>query len=366
MNLVDKLTALKGLFLDMLLQRTGVHPSLIAELRAKGTACSNPFRKAKIAELKKGEPKEGDDEGDPDEPPEDDDEDIDSKFEGRDGVKIYGIIISEEWAWLFRLFKIECCTAESVRRDLKKRVGDSDTCTLYIDSFGGSVIEAGKIRSALDEWRGKKDGRAITARVEGAAISAAASIMLIGDKITADSQSIIGLHVPIVDCYGSAETHRKTAAFLDSILDAECRLIAKRMKMRPKAIAQKMYEGLDEVWWMAAHEAKKGGLVDSVIGMDDDEPDDDDEPGEDDPAPDDNPAPGEGDDKGKPEMKGKGKPEAKNEPPENSPEGKPKGEEPDETPAPDDDPEGGEKKGKQENDDPANRNKARISAILDN
>ena len=312
MNLIDKLTALKGIFLDMLLQKTGVHPVFIAELRAQGSACSNPFRKKKLAEVN-GEPQEGDgDEGDgDDEPMPDDDDDIDSKYEARDGVKIYGVILSEQYAWLFRLFKVECCTAEQVRRDLKKRV-TGNTATLYIDSFGGSVIEAGKIRSALAEWRDAEKGRTIVSRIEGAAISAAASIMVIGDTITADSQCLIGLHVPIVDAYGSAETHRKTAALLDSILDAECRLFAKRMKMRPAGIAAKMREGLDEVWWMAAHEAQKGGLVDSVIGLDGDEGDGDDGDGNDDPPPDDNgdPAPQDGEegdkdkDKDDPDMDG--------------------------------------------------------------
>ena len=326
MNLLEKLTALKGVFLDMLLRKAGVHPMFIDELKARGAAMSDPFRKKKLNELKTGEPKEGEGEDMPDD---DEPETFGPKYQERDGVKIYGVIVDEDWAWIMRWFGIEATSAESVRADIKNKV-KGKTCTLYIDSFGGSVIEAGKIRSALDEWRAAEKGRSVVSRVEGAAISAAAAIMVIGDNISADSQSLIGLHVPLLDTFSSsATTHRKAAEMLDSILDAECKLFARRMKMRANAIAAKMQAGLDEVWWMAAHEAQKAGLVDSVIGLDGGEDDDEDTPPDENPDgdPDADPAPegdgdeggGDNDDKDDPSMKG-GENDPSGEPPVETPE----------------------------------------------
>ena len=308
MNFLAKFSSLKGVFLSLLLTKSELHPNFVDEIKARGAACPSMVKlDIKRARLEETDPEsnddpeavaddpaaagndpeanDGDDEGDEDNADPGPDENslmYDPRYEKRNGVKIYGIIISEDWAWLFRLMKIEAVSAESVRRDLNKRV-KGDTCTLYIDSFGGSVIEAGKIRSALAEWRDAKSGRQIVARVEGAAISAGASVMVIANSITMDSQSLIGLHVPILGLQGSAETHRRAAGLLDSILDAECRLFAKRMRMKPANIAARMKAGLDEIWWMAAHEAKSAGLCDDVIGLDGDS-DGDDDPDEDEPT----------------------------------------------------------------------------------
>lgn len=290
--------ALKGMFLGFLLQRTGIHPSLHAKILEKNGLCPDAVIDGEEPVDKKDEPAKGkadapeanEEDEESAEPEEDGNSEFDNlspNFEHRAGVKVHGIIVGEEDAWVYKFMKMETCTAESVRRDLKKRV-TGDIATVFIDSPGGSVTEAAKIRLAIDEWARAKKGRKVLVRVEGWAVSAAADVMFIAtnENITMDAASIIGLHVPVVGTQGSARSHRKTAETLDKVLEAGARLYAPRMGMKPAKIIENMYNGEFEVWWIMAHDARKQIKGLQVVGfdaMDEDDPEEmpeDDDPSE--------------------------------------------------------------------------------------
>ncbi len=84
--------------------------------------------------------------------------------------------------------------------------------TIYINSPGGSVMDATAIYNAL-----QRHDRPVSVIVDGWALSAASLIAMAGQTLTMGSGSLLMLHNPSTAVFGNAADHRKVADVLDTV-----------------------------------------------------------------------------------------------------------------------------------------------------
>jgi ATP-dependent protease ClpP protease subunit len=84
--------------------------------------------------------------------------------------------------------------------------------TLYINSPGGSVMDATAIYNAL-----QRHDRPVNIIVDGWALSAASLIAMAGQTLTMGSGSLLMLHNPSTAVFGNAADHRKVADVLETV-----------------------------------------------------------------------------------------------------------------------------------------------------
>lgn len=132
----------------------------------------------------------------------------------------------------------------------------ADAINVYINSPGGSVMDANVIYAALQRHPAK-----VNVIVDGWALSAASLIAMAGDTISMGQRSMMMLHNPHTAVAGGATELRKTADVLDKIkggmLDA--------YRQRMKGTADEISTILDAETWFSADEAVAAGLADGIV-----------------------------------------------------------------------------------------------------
>jgi len=104
----------------------------------------------------------------------------------------------------------ESVTARALVAELAALTGKA--LTVYINSPGGSVMDAAAIYSAL-----KRHNMPVSIIVDGWALSAASLIAMAGQSLTMGVASLLMLHNPSAVAYGNADDLRKTADALDAV-----------------------------------------------------------------------------------------------------------------------------------------------------
>lgn len=104
----------------------------------------------------------------------------------------------------------ESVTARALVAELAALTGQA--LTVYINSPGGSVMDAAAIYSALS-----RHTMPVSIIVDGWALSAASLIAMAGQSLTMGAASLLMLHNPSSLAYGNAADLRKTAESLDAV-----------------------------------------------------------------------------------------------------------------------------------------------------
>lgn len=134
---------------------------------------------------------------------------------------------------------------------------DSDTITLRINSYGGSVPDGLAIYNAL-----KRHPAAIDVQVDGVAISCAGYIAMAGDTLTMAENAMLMIHAPWGIAIGNAVELRDQADMLDKYAAAMATSYASKSgKSREECMAL-LSDGKDH--WFTADEASAEGFCDSV------------------------------------------------------------------------------------------------------
>ena len=149
------------------------------------------------------------------------------------------------------------------RKDLDKVDGD---IVVRINSPGGDVFEAAGVHQILDDRQ--NDGDIVTMCVDGLAASAAAMVMLGGDKIIASRMSSIMVHAVTSFSFGGARALRAAADHMESVDNVTAEMILERqgVEATDKAVAALVTKLQDKDIWYTARQAKAAGLVDDVRG----------------------------------------------------------------------------------------------------
>lgn len=137
-----------------------------------------------------------------------------------------------------------------------------DDVVLYVNSVGGDVFEGVAINSVIA--RHKRNGKHISARVEGVSASAASYMCAACDEILLEKGACMLIHDPSSICLGRAAEMRETAQALDvckeSILDI---YTARSTKDR-----NELYKAMKDETWLSANDAVEWGLADKTVSED--------------------------------------------------------------------------------------------------
>lgn len=135
---------------------------------------------------------------------------------------------------------------------------DVDQINLYVNSRGGSVLEAMGIRAHLLRHPAKK-----TAYVDGWAASAASFLLTACDEVLMLTGSMQMLHSMWIMMAGNAAELRKAADDLDRIMVGNRQMYLE--KAGDKLNEEKLIELMDAESWLNATECVELGLADRVL-----------------------------------------------------------------------------------------------------
>lgn len=132
---------------------------------------------------------------------------------------------------------------------------------VYLNSFGGSVLEANEITNQLSRFKGTK-----TVQVGAIAASAASYILPYFDKVKAFKNTQVMVHNPIMRPELKSESDFESARELydnskTTIVDA----YAKKMTSSKEEIIEMMAK----TTWMGSAKAKELGLIDEIVDQED-------------------------------------------------------------------------------------------------
>jgi ATP-dependent Clp protease, protease subunit len=174
-------------------------------------------------------------------------------------IYIYGEV-QGDYIDLLTLKNVESNTsAEYFKKELEK-YQDVRKINIYINSFGGSVLEGTAIYNQLKRHTAIK-----TVYVDGFACSIAAVIAMAGDKVVMPKNTMMMIHNIWCSVCGNAEQLRKMANDMDKMMEANRQ--AYLQKSKGKISEKQLVELLDAETWLTAGECLRYGFADSVLDM---------------------------------------------------------------------------------------------------
>ena len=180
-------------------------------------------------------------------------------------VQLSGEITSDDWGPILEWFDIPCFYPAKVRQAVEDNPEGEDL-VLEINSVGGSVFAGFEIYSVLRAARCRT-----VAEVQSLAASAASTIMLGCDEVTASPVAQVMIHLPSTCTEGDRYDHMDSVRTLDSI--TESILNAYVIRSGGKATRQELKSLMRTTAWLTAPEAKGLGLVDRILGEEELDPD---------------------------------------------------------------------------------------------
>ena len=132
---------------------------------------------------------------------------------------------------------------------------NADFIDLYVESFGGSVIEGTAIKSVIANHPAY-----VTAHIDSIAGSITSSIILACDEIYIADDAYVMIHNPSLSSDGDADEHRKDAEILDKMTAAMAEGYAKRMGISDEEAKSIMKA---ETWYRG-QEAVDAGYADKT------------------------------------------------------------------------------------------------------
>lgn len=148
----------------------------------------------------------------------------------------------------------EGVTAKRFADDLKA-LGRLSRIDVRINSPGGSVFDGMAIYNTL-----KNNGAKVRCKIEGAALSIASVIAMVGDEIWMAENGLMMLHNPSGFCQGESSDMRKLAEVLDKIAETIRDVYASRSGMTPEEVTELM----NHETWLTAKDAMAKKLVTKI------------------------------------------------------------------------------------------------------
>lgn len=175
-------------------------------------------------------------------------------------IQIKGEILSDNLANVYKGYGYSCTCPSDILNDLD----GSDDVELVINSPGGSVFDAAEIYTAIKEYDGK-----VTAKIVGLAASAASWIAMAADEVSISPLGLMMVHNAQSFAIGDHREMDASSNMLKSVDDA----IRSAYKLKAGLSDDELETLMNAETWFNANEAKETGLVDSVLFMEDVNPD---------------------------------------------------------------------------------------------
>ena len=176
-------------------------------------------------------------------------------------IKLYGELVSDDWAWVYEFFEIPCCYPAIVR-DAIAALPPDDELVLEINCPGGDVWAGFEIFGMLQGCRAHTE-----AHVIAMAASAATTVMSGCDTVLASPVAQVMIHQPATGAgYVNNDGARELVNFLDSIKASIINgYVVKAAGKTPRARFEQL---VDESTWMPVQDAIDLGLVDGMLDTD--------------------------------------------------------------------------------------------------
>ena len=173
-------------------------------------------------------------------------------------IKLYGQVVSDEWAWIYELFGVPCCYPKIVRDAIAQLPADEDLI-IEVNSPGGSAWAGFEIFGLLQSL-----GERTEAHIVALAASAATTITSACSRVLASPVAQIMIHQPMID--GGVVNNngaRELQNFLDSVKASIINGYV--VKCGGKTSRKKLEQLVDRSTWMPAQDAIELGLVDGLL-----------------------------------------------------------------------------------------------------
>jgi len=172
-------------------------------------------------------------------------------------LRIDGDIVDDGDVWIYEWLGEMCSAPNKFRNELKKYSGRN--LTVWIDSYGGNVFAGAGIYNALVNHKGK-----VTVKVDGKAMSIAATIAMAADEVLMSPVGVMMIHNPWSQVSGDMHEMRKMADVLDTIKES----IINAFVIKTGKTEEEISSMMDDDTWMSSNVAVKEGFADGVIQSD--------------------------------------------------------------------------------------------------
>lgn len=176
-----------------------------------------------------------------------------------------GFLVANEDARFYRWYGFDCFCALDIRTALAN-LPEDEALVLEINSSGGSVIAGSEIYAVLAEASRTRETRA---EIQSLAASAASYMALGCRKVLISPVGMVMIHLPATSTEGDQAAHKQSIGMLDAATDAI--LNAYERKCGGKTSRDRLRAMMAKEKWFSAQEALDAGLVDGIIGQEEDE-----------------------------------------------------------------------------------------------
>lgn len=174
--------------------------------------------------------------------------------------KFNGTLMDNEFAEIMRYYGyMDNVCPEDIRSVCEQANGED--ITLDVNCDGGDLMVGSEIYSILRGYSGK-----VTAHIQSRSASAATVAMMGADEITAEPVALICVHNPTTYASGDHRDMQSTADTLEACKD----VILNAYMDRAKISREELSDLMDRDIFITAQKAMEYGLVDSVVGAEED------------------------------------------------------------------------------------------------
>lgn len=169
-------------------------------------------------------------------------------------IEIRGVIIPNDYQWVYDLFEWDATSPGKVARSLATANGDE--LEVIINSNGGDVFSGSEIYTLLKDYPGN-----VVVKIVGVAASSASVAAMGGDIVMITPTGQLMIHNSVTETRGDKREHQHTAEMLKTV-DAG---IANAYRLKTGMSQQELTALMNKETWMSAQDAMKYKFVDEVM-----------------------------------------------------------------------------------------------------
>lgn len=170
-------------------------------------------------------------------------------------INIKGVIISNDYKWIYDLFDIESVSPKDVST-LMDQVKSNEELEVHINSPGGHVDAGSEIYTALKSHEGK-----VNVQIVGMAASAASVIAMAGDHVEISPTAQIMIHNVSNIAWGDHRVMQHQAEVLKNYNKS----IANAYILKTGMEQSELLSMMNKETWLNAQQAKEKGFADAVM-----------------------------------------------------------------------------------------------------
>lgn len=170
-------------------------------------------------------------------------------------INIKGVIISNDYKWIYDLFDIESVSPKDIGGQLEQ-VKANEEIEVHINSPGGHVDAGSEIYTALKSHKGK-----VNVQIVGMAASAASVIAMAGDHVEISPTAQIMIHNVSSGVWGDYRAMQHESDFLKNYNKS----ISNAYQLKTGLEQSELLAMMNKETYFNAQQAKEKGFVDAVM-----------------------------------------------------------------------------------------------------